>query len=294
MHLVSRQRQRIQKRVAHELRVGLGRRISGFNKLKAPDRSRLERLKPGFGREHNPFLRHIIRRTRDFLETEKDPETNQPYLDPVYVKLLGEGDEGAVELSSYLKKAYKLAEDFCAAIAMNRKGAGFLKTLLLRRAGSIVVAGIFTARKMLDSWDSIEDEDEDEDDAPKRDDFKTLSPAERALLESYVRALESNQSEDPKYRVVLRLLTEGKPEAEALPWKSLGCMIFSQYYDSAEWLAAKLSKEALPDELIGLYAGSGRSAYYRGRERQPAEREDLKRLVRDGEIKILVGTDAAS
>lgn len=76
-----------------------------------------------------------------------------------------------------------------------------------------------------------------------------------------MRALESNQSEDPKYRVVHRLLTEGDSNAESLPWKNLGCMIFSQYYDSAEWLAAKLSKEALPNELIGLYAGSGRSAY---------------------------------
>lgn len=113
---------------------------SDIDKLKAPDRSRLERLKPGFGREHNPFLRHIIRRTRDFLETEKDSETNQPYLDPVYVKLLGEGDEGAVELSPYLKEAYKLVEGFCAAIARYRKGAGFLKTLLFRRAGSSVVA----------------------------------------------------------------------------------------------------------------------------------------------------------
>jgi hypothetical protein len=72
-----------------------------------------------------------------------------------------------------------------------------------------VVAGICTARKMLEKWD-IEDEDEDEDDPPKRVDFKTLSPIERALLESYVRALEGNQSEDPKYGVVHRLLTKGK------------------------------------------------------------------------------------
>jgi hypothetical protein len=48
-----------------------------IDKLRQPDRARLERLKPDFGREHNPFLRHIIRRTRDFLEKEKDPETNQ-------------------------------------------------------------------------------------------------------------------------------------------------------------------------------------------------------------------------
>jgi hypothetical protein len=84
---------------------------SDIDKLRVPDRARLERVKPGYGREHNPFLRHIIRRTRDFLETERDPETNQPYLDPVYVKLLGEGNDGAVELSPYLKEAYKLAED---------------------------------------------------------------------------------------------------------------------------------------------------------------------------------------
>lgn len=281
--------------------LGLGDEVavangSDLDKLRPPDRSRLERLKPDFGREHSPFLRHIIRRTRDFLETEKDPETNQPYLDPVYVKLLGEGSDGAVDLSPYLKEAYQLAEDFCAAVAKRAPSAGFLKTLLLRRAGSSVVAGISTARKMLENWEQIEDEEEDEENEgkPKRDEFRTLSPAEKVLLERYLLALESNQSEDPKYRVVQRLLVEGSPEAEGLPWKDLGCMIFSQYYDSAEWLAAKLSTEALPGALIGLYAGSGRSAYYRSGERQPALREDLKRLVRDGDIKVLVGTDAAS
>ncbi len=70
-------------------------------------------------------------------------------------------------------------------------------------------------------------------------------------------------------------------------------MIFSQFYDSAEWLAERLSREALPGEFIGLYAGSGRSATYRGGERCTADREDIKKLVAAGEIRLLIGTDAA-
>jgi hypothetical protein len=53
--------------------------------------------------------------------------------------------------SARCSRRARMAEDFCAAIAKNRKGAGFLKTLLLRRAGSSVVAGISTACKMLEN-----------------------------------------------------------------------------------------------------------------------------------------------
>ena len=46
--------------------------------------------------EHNPYIRHIVRRTREFLEGEIDPNTNEPYLKPVRVRLFGEGNEDAV------------------------------------------------------------------------------------------------------------------------------------------------------------------------------------------------------
>ena len=41
-------------------------------------------------------------------------------------------------------------------------------------------------------------------------------------------------------------------------------------------------------------AGSGRSAVYFRGERQPADREELKAMVRRGELKLILGTDAAS
>ena len=99
---------------------------------------------------------------------------------------------------------------------------------------------------------------------------------------------------DPKFAIVARLLKDGHPAASAESWLSMGCMVFSQYYDTAQWMASRLSAEEFPGEPIGLYAGSGRSAIYRAGVRQSADREDLKALVAAGELRLLIGTDAAS
>jgi hypothetical protein len=90
---------------------------------------------------YNPFIRHIVRRTRDFLENTTDPETNEPYLKPVRVQLFGEGDDDAIRLPPYLRDAYRYAEEFCQLLGTRVKGSGFLKTLLLRRVGSSIAAG---------------------------------------------------------------------------------------------------------------------------------------------------------
>ncbi len=45
---------------------------------------------------------------------------------------------------------------------------------------------------------------------------------------------------------------------------------------------------------IGLYAGSNRSGFWRGGKFQRCDRNVLKGRVRSGEIKLLLGTDAAS
>jgi hypothetical protein len=58
-----------------------------WEELGEPGRSRVRRLARTFTQNHNPFIRHIIRRTRDFLEETIDPETNEPYLKKVEVVL---------------------------------------------------------------------------------------------------------------------------------------------------------------------------------------------------------------
>jgi superfamily II DNA or RNA helicase len=289
--------------VRRTLKMGDGEAVAkgpDLLKLGQADRQRLRSIRQTFGTEHNPFIRHIVRRTRDFLETTVNPETNLPYLQPVRVALFGEGEADAIPMTDYLRQAYGVAEEFCSVLGQRLKGAGFLKTLLLRRLGSSVLAGQRTAQKMLNEWAWLDDDPDEDDDneeglaAAGQETFRTLTAAERGLLETFVQILEANQMSDPKFAVVVRLLKDGHLSAGPASWQSMGCMIFSQYYDSAQWVASRLSSEQFPTIDIGLYAGSGRSAIYRGGVRQTADREELKALVRKGELSILIGTDSAS
>ncbi len=253
--------------------------------LSDPDRARIRRLARTFGQQHNPFIRHIIRRTRQYLETTLDPETNEPYLKPVKVELFGESDKEAINLPGYLRSAYQIAEDFCHALGSRVKGSGFMKTLLLRRVGSTIYAGQRTAESMLGDWQDIPEEEEDEDyhDEPE---YRSLTPSERTLLQSFVNTLRANQERDPKYQVVLDWL-------KGRGWLEQGCIIFSQYFDSVWWLANQLSAD-LPEEPIGIYAGGARSGIISNGLFRNAWREDLKQMVLRGEIRLLLGTDAAS
>jgi ERCC4-related helicase len=255
-----------------------------WEELGEPGRSRVRRLARTFTQNHNPFIRHIIRRTRDFLEETIDPETNEPYLKKVEVVLLGEKPEDAIRLPAYLREAYNLAGEFCELLGTRVKAAGFLKTLLLRRVGSTIFAGRQTAEKMLRDWQSVVIEHE-EDDESAVSEMKKLTAEERQLLERFVAALNSNPERDPKYDAVLDLLKKG--------WLELGCIVFSQYYDSIDWLARNLSLE-LPGEKIGIYAGNRRSGIMHGSEFINISREEIKGMVARGAIRLLLGTDAAS
>jgi superfamily II DNA or RNA helicase len=257
-----------------------------WEKMGEPCRTRVRRLAKTFAQNHNPFIRHIVRRTRDYLEKSIDPETGEPYLKRVEVKLFGEKDDDAILLPAYLREAYQLAEEFCELLGNRVKAAGFLKTLLLRRVGSTIYAGRVTAEKMLRDWQCVVTEDDEEDEAVNDSEMKNLTPEERSVLERFVAALNANQVRDPKYDVVRECLLEKG-------WLELGCIVFSQYYDSIYWLAENLSRE-LPGEKIGIYAGRQRSGIMYNGSFSWASREELKKKVARGEIRLLLGTDAAS
>jgi superfamily II DNA or RNA helicase len=257
-----------------------------WEKLGAPDRARLHRIARDFAQQHNPFIRHVVRRTRDYLENAIDPETSEPYLKPVTVELFGEADEEAIRLPPYLRDAYALAEEFCQLLATRVKGSGFLKTLLLRRVGSTIYAGRNTAEDLLGSWQQIAEGEDEDVESLEVETFMSLTPTERAKLQAFVDALEANQERDPKYSVVLdTLLNKG--------WLNEGCIIFSQYFDSLWWLANQLSQD-MPDEIIGIYAGGQRSGVRVEGAFSRKSRDELKQMVRRGELRLLLGTDAAS
>ncbi len=263
-----------------------------WDKLKPPDKARVKQLFPRLLEQHNPFIRRIVRRSRKYLEETIDPATGEPFLAPIRVELFGERDEDAIRLPLYLKEAYGLAEEFCRLLGARMAGSGFLRTLLLRRVGSSIAAGRQTAEGMLASWRSLvigeaEDAESDDDVGLEVQSLsRTLTEEERLLLERFVKALEANQVRDPKYAVVLECLRERG-------WLDRGCIVFSQYFDSVSWLAGELVQD-LGGESIGVYAGGGRSGIWLGGRFLKLDREDIKARVRRGEIRLLLGTDAAS
>ncbi|MDO1450541.1 hypothetical protein Q0590_29970 [Rhodocytophaga aerolata] len=109
--------------------------------LRPADRQQIINYNTEFFTQHNPFIRHIIRRTRDFLENTIDPSKQETYLKKVEVQLLGEGEKGANLLPGYLMDSYQTAEEFSECLAQRIKSAGFMRMLLLKRMGSSIEAG---------------------------------------------------------------------------------------------------------------------------------------------------------
>ena len=250
---------------------------------------------------YNPYIRAIVRRTRKFLEETINPDTKEPYLRKIGVILHGEYNEDALVLSGYHEEAYLHAQAFCDMLSKRVKGGGFMSTLLLRRIGSTMAAGENTAKKLLkwteegkarlqSLYDVIE-EDDDDDDEVIYSEVKDLTPEEINKLELLVAVLKSNTDTDPKYNRVKTILENGVTDEGG--WVNKGCILFTQYFDSAEYIAQRLSTD-FAGTLVGLYAGSDKSGVFMNGAFKKESKDALKAMVKTGDLKILVGTDAAS
>jgi hypothetical protein len=262
-------------------------------------------LLPEYGANFNPMLRCIVRRTRAYLEATINPATGGYFLPKVTVTLFGEDKEGALVLGSYLRDAYVEAEEFSQLLQQRVKGAGFFKTLLLRRVGSSMEAGRRTVAKLLGEEPDAPD-DEDEDDAEEEvtvqvgrppqgaSDFKNFTDKEIDSLRRCLSLLKQGGNNDPKLEALIGYLLGAHPGVSER-WLDRGCILFSQYYDTVRWIGDEMAKRAeFAGMDIGLYAGSNRSGFWRDGRFQRCDRNVLKGRVRAGDLKLMLGTDAAS
>jgi len=236
-----------------------------------------------FQRE-NPLVRHVVLRKRQQLEdagllakvgVEVHPERDL-VTEPRAFDALFEGK--ALRTSEDFLHAYSEARAFGKALARRGKGSGFMKNLMEQRICSSVNAGLETARRLLQG--SVVQEQDEEIDG----EVKVETSEERDVLLRLIARLERLGS-DPKMEAVVHYLDSEK-------WLPLGVIIFSQYYDTAKWMADSLAVR-YPDEAVGLYAGAGRSRLYQRGDSVSVERETLKRMVAEHQIRLMVATDAA-
>jgi superfamily II DNA/RNA helicase len=153
-----------------------------------------------------------------------------------------------------------------------------MKNLMEQRICSSIHAGLATARRLMRGESVHEEGDEFEAD------LTLETHEERQALERLIDRL-GRLDTDPKLEAVVHYLNKEK-------WLEFSVIVFSQYYDTAKWLADSLAAR-YPNEAVGLYAGAGRSRLYQRGDSVAIEREALKRMVAEHDIHIMVATDAA-
>jgi superfamily II DNA or RNA helicase len=237
-----------------------------------------------FFQRENPFVRHIVLRKRTKLEeagllskvgVDVHPDRNLA-REPHFFDALFEAK--ALRTSEDFREAYREARNFGKTLAKRGKGGGFMKNLMELRICSSIQAGLNTARMLLEGRAFHEEIDDQEVD------LVLETGDERVVLERLIARLERIE-QDPKLNAVIHYL-------EREEWLDYGVIIFSQYYDTAKWLADALAAR-YPKEAIGLYAGAGRSRLYQSGDSVHSERETLKKMVAEHGIRIMVATDAA-
>ena len=114
-------------------------------------------------------------------------------------------------------------------------------------------------------------------------DYDLLQGSIESILERNLEIL--NNEQDLKGDAVLQYF--GKQG-----WLDLGCIVFSQYYDTVRWIAGLIS-ETHVDELIAVYAGTDKSGFLLNGEWRSVNRKDIKRGVREYRLRLVCATDAA-
>lgn len=236
----------------------------------------------GFLPRHNPILRHTVLRKRATLE-------DMGLLDKIAVDIwptehtqLPMFQGLALPTTRDFDVAYDAAKEFTTAMKRRVQSAGFMQSMMQQRICSSIASGIATAQRLLEKRKVAPVEGED--DALPLGDLPEILDTERFYLEQIVAAL-GHKPTDPKLDAVLYFLQERN-------WLELGCIIFSQYFDTAYWIAESLTAR-LPGESVALYAGAAKSGLFVDGEWRSVEREDIKEAVRNRKIRLLVATDAA-
>ena len=244
----------------------------------------------GFFRQYNPVLRHVVLRKRKQLEDEGLMERVGVNTHPMQGKQAlyqSRFVDLGIRTNTPFMVAYEKAVEFSRLLHQRTPSAGFMKTLMLQRICSSFASGLKTARRMLQH--TISNEDEDVVDSVEHI-LAHMTPEEIACLREIENQLSRPEATDSKLETVKWFLNTFRIDGKT--WHEHGCIIFSQYYDTAEWVAGELAK-SFNNEVVAVYAGAGKSGLYRQEQFNTVEREVIKAAVKNRDIRLVVATDAA-
>ena len=228
--------------------------------------------------DHSPYVRRIVQRTREDLE-------RAGLLPRIDVDAFDE----IIPLPEPLQAAYEAAQEYCRLLGKRKRGMGFLETLLLRRIGSSFYAGLRTSERLLKNElapDAAEEDDDDEN--LEVAELLVAEEPERQRLAEVINYLKDNLNLDAKFARLKEFLFDRG-------WMDRGCLVFSQYYETASHFAERLSREEpMNGQEIPVYAGEGKAGIWLDGIWYTEFRMQLKERSKSGDFPVFFGTDAAS
>lgn len=264
----------------------------GYSSLNFSQRQLISQtLETNFFKENNPITRHTVLRRRSTLEdaglmervgVNIFPDGSAPVGTYKGIDFIGIG----LMTNHPFNQAYQAAVDFTSSLRKRSKAAGFMKALLLQRICSSFASGKLTAERML----AKQQLDDEEQASLIKSTISELTEDEKHFLQEIINELSRPEARDPKLNAVKFFITNFRTEGKT--WLEHGSIIFSQYYDTAFYIATELAK-LLPEEVIGIYAGADRSGLLSGVDFSSVKREEIKKAVKNHNIRLLVATDAA-
>jgi superfamily II DNA or RNA helicase len=238
----------------------------------------------------SPLRHRMVRNTRELLRRYKLPV---PKRDP---------REVVVEMTPAESALYGAVEDFIgdayrAASPEKRSAVGFVMTVYRRRLASSFEALKRTLNGRLMRAGGITEEDASQDETSD----EVMSGEEVACLVAEAPELDTiNEREriNDLLRRIVQLGTDSKArrlkiELDACLADGFDSMIvFTQYTDTMEYL-----RDYLADQMAGMpvacYSGAGGAWRDASGQWVPCSKEEIKRRLRDRQVRLLVCTDAA-
>ena len=233
----------------------------------------------------SPLHHRMVRNTRELLRRYHLPI---PKRDP---------REVVVEMTPQERALYEAVEDFISetyktAPPEKRSAVGFVMTVYRRRLASSFEALKRTLTGRLTRVGGIGEEDVSENEAVD----EVMSGEDVTTLSSQV--VEERDRINDLLRQIAQLGTDSK--ARRLKTELEACLddgfdsliVFTQYTDTMEYLRDYLADQ-LPGLPVACYSGAGGAWRDASGHWVPCSKEEIKRRLRDRQVRLLVGTDAA-
>jgi hypothetical protein len=254
-------------------------------------------------RAHTPMRDRVFRTTRPTLRRYKaqgliSPEVNIPTrnVEDRFIPMTSAESDLYDRIETYIADHYNR---YLSAGGQKQKALGFIMTVYRRRLTSSFHSIERSLRKRLRALE----EGAQLADLLDEDDLAALetSPVLEGDLDVSVKELASEIHE---LRDFLGRLAERPPDEskmgylldelrDAFNGRHDTVLVFTQYTDTMDYVRSQLV--GTYREGVGCYSGRGGERWDpRARAWRPLSKDEIKRLFRDGELRILIGTDSLS